>query len=178
MSPDPDPVAAHGRLAPDPAPVPRPIEECEPAAGIGADPEGLTGAPELEQARQQAVDESSPSAPHRPRSLRSEGEGHVAQDGSDLGGRWPRSRGRAGRMVQGLPADEIPEDAHPFERTCRRRSVRNEHAMVDQVAPGVGRIDEMVMVRVVAGGASVVMAAGTVSGVRHDEQIVGRAASA
>lgn len=175
MPADPDPVSADGSLAPDPAPVPRPVHEGEPAARVRADSEAGIGVTKFQERRQEPVDEPCPPSPEGPRAFRPEPERNVAEGGGDLvDGRAFRRRG-AWRPVRRLTADEVPQGCHPRESIGRRRAGRHRDTVVQEVRAGVGRIEKMVVVRSIGQRAGVVVAARPVTRVCHDEQIVGRA---
>ena len=168
---DADAVPAHRALAPDPAPVPRPVQEGEPAARVAAHAERVIERPQLEERREQPVHEAGPARALRPDPVGRQPEGDAGQGRVQLGsvGRAPAGH----RRIACEPADELTHRSEPVERVPIGESVGHGDRVVGQERPRLGRITQVVVIGAVDDDPDPLVATGTMARVRDDEKVVG-----
>ena len=147
MAPDPNAIAAHGGLAPDPIPAGRSIDEQPATAGVGARPQPVALGGEEQRGGQQVIGDGIP-APGRgsPRAVRREPEARRIEGAIEVSA--PRVEIGQRRVGQG--PDQAPDRAEPVQLRRRGRSSWSRDGMAGEERLGVACRGQVVVRRLAA----------------------------
>ena len=146
MAPDLDPVAAHRRLAPHPVAETRAVDEQPAALRVAAAAHPRPIRAEGDGGRQELVDDAIPAFGSRVHGVvRAEPEGDRGQGRVD-----PLAPGSAGQLrIVGQGAHERADVAQPGQLPGRGQRRRRRDMVRAQELVGIGRLDQMVVRRLI-----------------------------